>query len=255
MNWYLHGHATDRDPSGALRSAALGALRGGGDAGLLPAAGGLHDRRRRRRPTATATSGSASPGRRTPTWPAATTRRRWRALKPAQVAVGTSNGMAFFPTPDRPGINCCANRCAPSPTTRTTASSTTGSGDGGYGAVTPSALVPGTSTGMTTLRPARLRIDLGDVAPAPSRRRVAHREGDQPEHGHRARAYYAGARLAFFDGRRVERGPEHRDPERPDTLINARATTPSRRASRSTRTGAPWFVEEEPGLPGYRIAT
>lgn len=166
---------------------------------------------------------------------------------PATLAAGTSQGTAAFPTPD-PGapLSCCANQLR-----SVTYNPVDGfvyyvRSDRGLGRFRPDQVVPGTSTGMTAGEvPGPVVIDLWDVAPAKTGGVFLTEKttGNSPD--------YQGARLASWAGGLSE-GPNVA--RQNGVFVSARYDArPSGVAVAPD--GTPWFVEEDAGLPGYRVAS
>jgi hypothetical protein len=168
-------------------------------------------------------------------------------LIPAQASPGTSNGIAFFPLPDPTPVNCCANQARGVTFNPADGKLYYVRDDGGLGSARPSDLTPGSSTGFasTTLPGYE---DLWDVAPSPA--------GGAwfTEHGasNVGPAYY-GDRIGYYNGG-VSEGPNVAIQDGASGLSSSRYDAqPSGIAVDPA--GRPWFVEENAGLPGYRVAT
>ncbi len=167
-------------------------------------------------------------------------------LIPAQASPGTSDGIAFFPLPDPANVNCCANQARGVTFNPVDGKLYYVRDDGGVGSALPSALTPGSSSGFTA---ATLpgNVDLWDVAPSPAGGAwfTEHSAGGSPN--------YYGARVGYFDGSVFE-GPNV-------ALQDGNTTQSSIRFDSKPAgvavdgTGRVWFSEEDPGNPGYRIAS
>jgi sugar lactone lactonase YvrE len=164
----------------------------------------------------------------------------------SQAAAGTANGLSFYPTPDPADVNCCANQV------RGVAYSAHDDklyyvrDDGGLGSLTPSQAVAGTSQGMVgSTLPGN--VDLWDVAASPT--------GGAwfTEHSASNLAPYYGSRLAFSNGGTTE-GPNV-SIQNGNTAINDLRYDAQPAGVAVAADGRPWFVEENPGNPGYRLAT
>ena len=169
-------------------------------------------------------------------------------LIPSQASPGTANGMATFPTPTQAGTGCCANGV------RSVAFDAANNrlwfvqSDGIVGWANPSAVAPGTSTGIVdTLVPGL--PDLWDVAIG------AGGLAWFTEHSaSNVGPTYAGNRIASISGSLTisesqnlalqGHGPPL-DSLRYDAKPAGITTAPD---------GTPWFAESDPGNPGYRIA-
>jgi streptogramin lyase len=169
-------------------------------------------------------------------------------LDPSLADPGTSDGIAFFPTPDDPNVNCCANQL------RSLAYNTTDHklywvrNDGHLGSGDPSAFVPGTSTAMSTYRLPGNQ-DLWDVVAAKgagvwfSERSASNVAPD-----------YFGSRIAFSTGGAPAEGPNIAI-QNGNTTINSLRYDAKPSGIAVDADGRPWFVEEDPGNPGYRIGS
>jgi streptogramin lyase len=169
-------------------------------------------------------------------------------LIPAQASPGTSNGIAFFPLPDPTPVNCCANQVKAVTFNPKDGKLYYVRNDGGIGYGTPAALVPGTTTGLTvTTLPAYQ--DMLDVAPSPAGgvwfTEYGGLSNTAPFYGNRI-AYYNGGPPLEGPNIAIQDGNTQLNDQRYDAKPSGIAVEPG---------GRPWFVEEEPGLPGYRVAT
>ncbi len=167
-------------------------------------------------------------------------------LIPAQASPGTSDGIAFFPLPDPANVNCCANQARGVTFNPADGKLYYVRDDDGVGSALPAALTPGSSNGFTaSTLPGN--VDLWDVAPSPAGGAwfTEHSAGGSPN--------YYGARVGYFDGS-VTEGPNV-------ALQDGNTTQSSIRFDSKPAgvavdgTGRIWFSEEDPGNPGYRIAS
>jgi streptogramin lyase len=168
-------------------------------------------------------------------------------LIPAQASPGTSNGIAFFPLPDPANVNCCANQARGVTFNPVDGKLYYVRDDGGLGSALPADMVPGTSSGITGLTlPGN--VDLWDIAPSPA--------GGAWFTEHSASNVsptFYGDRIGYLNGS-VTEGPNIAIQD------GASALSPTRYDAQPSgiavaADGRPWFVEENPGLPGYRIGT
>jgi streptogramin lyase len=169
-------------------------------------------------------------------------------LIPAQSSPGTSNGIAFFPTPDPPNVNCCANQVRGVTFNPKDGKLYYVRDDGNIGSATPAAMVAGQSTGISsTMLPGYQ--DLWDVAPSPA--------GGVwfTEHSasNVAPTYY-GDRIAYYNGGIPVEGPNVAI-QNGNTSLNSLRYDAQPSGIAVAKDGRPWFVEEDPGNPGYRVAT
>jgi hypothetical protein len=170
-------------------------------------------------------------------------------LVPAQAHAGTSDGLAFFPTPDDLDVNCCANQL------RSLAYNTFEHrlywvrSDGHLGSGDPTAFAPGSSTGMSTYRLPGNQ-DLWDVAAVPNGPGVWLTEKSA---SNVAPTFY-GSRIAFSAGGPPTEGPNIAV-QNGNTTINSLRYDAKPSGIAVDAAGKPWFVEEDPGNPGYRIGT
>jgi streptogramin lyase len=168
-------------------------------------------------------------------------------LVPSQAAPGTSNGITFYPTPDPAGVNCCANQLRSVAYNKTDHKLYYVRSDGGVGSGDPTAFVAGTGAGMSTYAMPGY-VDLWDVAAA----KGGGAWFTEHSSSNVAPTYYGG-RVAFFDGGPPTEGPNVAIQNGNTTLNSLRYD--SRPAGVAVdKDGLPWFVEEDPGNPGYRIA-
>ncbi|HET6508142.1 MAG TPA: hypothetical protein VFG42_15230 [Baekduia sp.] len=170
-------------------------------------------------------------------------------LVPAQAHAGTSDGLTFYPTPDDIDVNCCANQL------RSLAYNTFERklywvrSDGHLGVGDPTAFVAGSTTGMSTYRLPGNQ-DLWDVAAVPNGPGVWFTEKSA---SNVAPSYY-GSRIAFSSGGAPTEGPNIAI-QNGNTAINSLRYDAKPSGIVVDATGKPWFVEEDPGNPGYRIGT
>jgi streptogramin lyase len=168
-------------------------------------------------------------------------------LIPAQASPGTSDGIAFFPLPDPTSVNCCANQARGVTFNPKDGKLYYVRDDGGIGSALPSALVPGTTTGFSS---ATLpgNVDLWDLAPSPAGG-VWFTEHSSSN----VSPTYYGNRIGYYNGS-VTEGPNIAIQDGGSGLSPSRyPATPSGIAVDAT--GRPWFVEEDSGDHGYRVAT
>ncbi|HEX5925032.1 MAG TPA: hypothetical protein VFY45_14470, partial [Baekduia sp.] len=167
-------------------------------------------------------------------------------LIPAQASPGTSSGIAFFPLPDPANVNCCGNQARGVTFNPVDGKLYYVRNDGGVGSALPSALTAGSSSGFSSVTlPGN--VDLWDVAPSPAGGAwfTEHSAGGSPN--------YYGARVGYFNGSVFE-GPNV-------ALQDGNTTQSSIRFDSKPAgvavdgTGRIWFSEEDPGNPGYRIAS
>lgn len=169
-------------------------------------------------------------------------------LVPAQAQAGTSDGITFYPTPDDPSVNCCANQLRSLAYNDTDHKLYWVRSDGHLGSGDPTAFAPGTSTGMTTYRLPGNQ-DLWDVAAA---------QGPgvwltEKSASNVAPNYY-GSRIAYSTGGMPTEGPNIAI-QNGNTTINGLRYDAKPSGIAVGADGRPWFVEEDPGNPGYRIGT
>ncbi|WP_272473214.1 Vgb family protein [Baekduia alba] len=168
-------------------------------------------------------------------------------MKPAEATAGTSGGLTFFPTPDRPNAGCCSDQLRSVTYNKDDGKLYFVHSTGGYGVANPSALSPGTSTGIVTYGLPGY-TDLGDVAPAKGGGMWFTEKGDSNV----APTYY-GNRIARWDGGLFE-GPNIAI-QNGNTSLNGLRYPAQPSGIAVDPTGRPWFAEENPGNPGYRIGT
>jgi hypothetical protein len=167
-------------------------------------------------------------------------------LVPGQATPGTSSGISFYPTPDPMNPSCCA-------TSIRDVGFGAGDGrvyytrsDGTIGYAVPGDVTPGTTNGFIFAHLAGNQ-DLGDVGARPQAG-VWFTESSSSNV-----APYPGDRLATWNGGTPLEGPNI-------ALQNGQTELDAQRYD-AQPTGlavagdTPWFVESNPGLPGYRIAT
>jgi streptogramin lyase len=168
-------------------------------------------------------------------------------LIPAQASPGTSNGIAFFPLPDPTPVNCCANQARGVTFNPADGKLYYVRDDGGIGSALPAALVPGTTNGFSS---ATLpgNVDLWDVAPSPAGG-VWFTEHSSSN----VSPAFSGNRIGYYN-ESVSEGPNIAIQDGGSGLSSSRfPADPSGIAVDAT--GRPWFAEENPGNPGYRIGT
>lgn len=171
-------------------------------------------------------------------------------LNVATAAPGTNSGIAFFPTPEPPAPSCCATQVRSVAFSRAENRIYYVRSEGSYGFGNPAAMVAGTTLGFTSGHLAGYQ-DLADVAVDPT-------GGvwfSERSSSNVAPNYYGG-RIARWDGTAASpiEGPNIAIQNGNVALNSARYDAkPSGIAV--TALGQPWFVQENPGLPGYRIAT
>ncbi|MCW2985872.1 MAG: hypothetical protein JWR63_3442, partial [Conexibacter sp.] len=168
-------------------------------------------------------------------------------LIPSQATPGTSNGIAFFPTPDPADVNCCANQVRSVAFNPSDHKLYYVRDDGNVGSGRPADLVPGTSTGMSSYELPGY-VDLWDVAAA---------KGPGAwftEHSSSNVFPYYGARVGFYGGGAPTEGPNVAI-QNGNTSLNSLRYDSKPAGVAVDRNGLPWFVEEDPGNPGYRLAS
>jgi streptogramin lyase len=168
-------------------------------------------------------------------------------LIPAQASPGTSDGIAFFPLPDPVNVNCCANQARGVTFNPVDGKLYYVRDDGGLGSALPSALVPGMSSGFSSATiPGN--VDLWDLAPSPA--------GGVwfTEHSSNNVDPYPGNRIGYYNGGTPIEGPNIAIQDGAAGLSGSRYPADPSGIAVDT-TGRPWFVEENPGNPGYRIGT
>lgn len=169
-------------------------------------------------------------------------------LVPAQASPGTSNGIATFPTPDPPGIGCCGNQLRSVAFNPKDGKLYYVRSDGTVGSALPATLVPNQTSGFdSVMLPGRQ--DLWDIAPSPAGGAWL------TEHSasNVAPTYY-GNRIAYYNGGLPFEGPNIAI-QGDNTSLNSLRYDAKPAGIAVTKDGQPWFVEEDPGNPGYRIAT
>jgi streptogramin lyase len=169
-------------------------------------------------------------------------------LVPAESSPGTSNGISFFPLPDPTPVNCCANQVKSVTFNPKDGKLYYVRNDGGVGFASPAALVPGSTTGFSSITVPNYQ-EMFDVAPSPAGGVWLSEYG-----GLSNTPPFYGNRIAYFNGGPLAEGPniaiQDGNTELNDLRYDAQ---PSGIAV--TKDGRPWFVEEDPGNPGYRVAT
>lgn len=169
-------------------------------------------------------------------------------LVPAQAVPGTSNGITGYPTPEDAAVTCCGNQLRSVVYNVTDHKLYWVRSDGHLGWGDPATFQPGGSTGMFTYRLPGNQ-DLWDVAAA---------QGPGvwfTEHSYSnvGPAFY-GDRIAFSTGGAPLEGPNVAIQDG-NTAINGQRYAAQPAGIAVDGSGRPWFVEENPGGPGYRIAT
>jgi hypothetical protein len=168
-------------------------------------------------------------------------------LIPAQASPGTSDGIAFFPLPDPENVNCCANQARGVTFNPKDGKLYYVRDDGGIGSALPSALVAGSTTGFNaTTLPGN--VDLWDVAPSPS----GGAWFTEHSSSNVAPQFY-GDRIGYYNGS-VSEGPNIAVQDGASALSPTRYPADPSGIAVDTA-GRPWFAEENPGNPGYRIGT
>jgi hypothetical protein len=167
-------------------------------------------------------------------------------LVPSQATPGTSNGITFYPTPDSDPLGCCANQLRSVAYNKSDGKLYFVRSDSAVGSGDPTAFQPGTSTGMSIATLPGF-LDLWDVAAA---------QGPGAwftEHGGSSTPPYYGDRVAYYAGGAPLEGPNIAL-QNGNTTINGLRYSARPAGVTVDATGRPWFVEEDPGNPGYRIA-
>jgi streptogramin lyase len=170
-------------------------------------------------------------------------------LTPSQATPGTSNGLVGFPTPEDAGVNCCANQLRSLAYNATEKRLYWVRSDGHIGSGDPTGFQPGSITGMTTYRLPGNQ-DLWDVAAAKGGPGVWLTEKSASNVG----PNYYGDRIAFSGGGAPTEGPNVAM-QNGQTSLNSLRYDAKPSGITVGPDGKPWFVEEDPGNPGYRIAT
>jgi hypothetical protein len=169
-------------------------------------------------------------------------------LRPSEAVPGTSAGISFFPTPDPPGVNCCANQLRSVTYNKVDHRLYYVRSDGNVGMATPSALVPGTSLGMSSFMLPGYQ-DLWDVAPG----KGGGAWFTEYSSSNQAPDYHGG-RIAFYDGGPPAEGPNVAI-QNGNTSLNGLRYDSRPAGVAVAADGRPWFVESDPGNPGYRLAS
>jgi streptogramin lyase len=169
-------------------------------------------------------------------------------LTPSQAVAGTSTGLVGFPTPDDPSVNCCANQLRSLTYNTVDHKLYWVRSDGHIGSGDPTGFQPGTIGGMTTYRLPGNQ-DLWDVAAADGpgvwlTEKSASNVGPN----------YYGDRIGFSSGGAPTEGPNIAI-QNGQTSLNSLRYDAKPSGITVGPDGKPWFVEEDPGNPGYRIAT
>ena len=167
-------------------------------------------------------------------------------LTPTLSAPGTADGIAYFHTPKALGEGCCAfsMRDLAFDPDKQRVWFTRSMGVYGYGS--PASMSPGTTSGMqVAITPGA--PNLGGIAVAPGGTAWFAENGSS-----NVGPAYAGNRIASTNGSLVIG-------EYPDLWHQTGAENSSRYDARPAgvtigKDGAPWFAEENPGFPGYRLA-
>ncbi len=169
-------------------------------------------------------------------------------LIPGQASPGTSNGMAPFPTPDPPGIGCCGNQLRSVTFNPKDGKLYYVRSDGTVGSALPASLVPNQTSGFDSLMLPGHQ-DLWDIAPSPA--------GGAwfTEHSasNVAPTFY-GDRIAYYNGGTPFEGPNVAI-QNGNTSLNSLRYSAQPAGIAVSKDGRPWFVQENPGNPGYRVAT
>ena len=169
-------------------------------------------------------------------------------LTPAQASPGTSNGIATFPTPDPQNVNCCGNQLRSVAFNPVDGKLYYVRSDGNVGRATPASMAPGQSTGIiSTMLPGYQ--DLWDIAPSPA--------GGAWFTEHSASNVsptFYGDRIAYYNGGAPVEGPNVAI-QNGNTTLNGLRYSAQPAGIAVAEDGRPWFVEENPGNPGYRVAT
>jgi hypothetical protein len=170
-------------------------------------------------------------------------------LVPGQVAAGTANGISFFPLPDPVPLNCCANQVRSVSYNKADGRLWYVRDDGGLGFAKPEELVtPGSSSNITvTSLPGY--VDLWDTAPSPAGG-IWLTEHSASNVG----PAYPGDRIAYYNGGPPVEGPNVAI-QNGNTTLNSLRYDAKPSGITIGQDGRPWFVEEDPGNPGYRIAS
>src|ERR1700712_1667588 len=170
-------------------------------------------------------------------------------LVPAQAAAGTSGGISFFPLPDPTPVNCCANQVRSVSYNKVDGKLWYVRDDGGLGYARPEDLTtPGSSNDIAvTSLPGY--VDLWDTAPSPSGG-IWLTEHSASNVG----PTYYGDRIAYYNGGPPVEGPNVAI-QNGNTAINSLRYDAKPSGIAVDGSGLPWFVEEDAGNPGYRIAT
>ncbi|WP_445149774.1 Vgb family protein [Baekduia sp. Peel2402] len=170
-------------------------------------------------------------------------------IDPSQVTPGTSNGITGFPTPEDPAVNCCGNQM------RSVAYNSDDHklywvrSDGHVGWGDPTAFTAGTTGGMFTYRLGGNQ-DLWDVTAAKGPG-VWFTEKSASNVG----PNYYGSRIAYTTGGTPTEGPNIAIQNGNTSINSLRYDAKPSGITVDPKDGRPWFVEEDPGNPGYRIAT
>jgi streptogramin lyase len=170
-------------------------------------------------------------------------------IVPSQVSPGTSTGITGFPTPEDPAVNCCANQLRSIAFNATDHKLYWVRSDGHLGWGDPSAFTPGATGGMSTYRLGGNQ-DLWDVAAVPGGPGVWLTEKSASN----VAPNYYGSRIAFSSGGAPSEGPNIAI-QNGNTSINSPRYDAKPSGITVAPDGRPWFVEEDPGNPGYRIAS
>jgi streptogramin lyase len=168
-------------------------------------------------------------------------------LTPSLAVPGTSDGISYFHTPSAPADNCCGFSMFDVAFDAENQRIWFVRSRGTYGYGTPGAMVPGTSSGMQVAQAPGV-LELGGIAIAPGgtawlTENSANSTGPAYA-GNRIASTNAGLALDEYadlwhqtgvpaDSSRFDAGPA-------GVTIG--------------KDGAPWFAEDNPGFPGYRLA-
>lgn len=174
-------------------------------------------------------------------------------LDSAQAAAGTANGMTTYPTPLL-SSSCCANA------TRSVAYDPRDNrvwfvqNDGIVGFADPTSVAPGTSNGMhatllsTATTSGPYSPSLLDIAVAPSGLAWF------TENSSYNVSPYPGGRIASIDGGLGVHESENIAMQGGATTLSSLRYDAKPAGITTAPDGTPWFVESDPGNPGYRVA-
>jgi hypothetical protein len=171
-------------------------------------------------------------------------------LVPAQAHAGTSDGIAFYPTPDDLNVNCCANQLRSLAYNKFEHKLYWVRSDGHLGSGDPTIFVAGGSTGMSTYRLPGNQ-DLWDVAAVPNGPGVWLTEKSASN----VSPTFYGSRIAFSAGGGAPTEGPNIAVQNGNTTLNSLRYDAKPSGIEVDAAGKPWFVEEDPGNAGYRIGT